>query len=212
MTHAAPPRDGPNEALHAILPWYVNGTLPQDERERVARLIQQSREMQDEVRWLESLREHMQSAVPEQAGDAGLDRLRTLIRAEQSGVLAALPERHAAAPRRWPTWAVPMALAATIVLSVLVTMVHLPSRDGTLEPLSGQAAPAGAVIIQVTFKAAAPEGDIRQLVSSVKGEIVSGPGALGVYSLRVERARGEQALAALAARKDLVESVSLVAK
>lgn len=208
MTHAAPPREAPNDALLALLPWYVNGTLPEDDRRRIERLIQQSPEMRAEVHWLQSVRQHMRDAVPSHAGDAGLTRLRALIQAEQSGAVTPLSARKA---RPWLNWPLPMALAATFVFSVVVTF-YLPSREGTLEPLSGQSATASTVIVQVTFKASAPEGEIHQLISSVQGEIVSGPGALGVYSLRVQRARAEQALAALRARKDLVDSVALITR
>jgi anti-sigma factor RsiW len=217
MTHAADPRNDANDAVHALLPWYVNGTLPDGDRARIERLLQQAPDLRGEVYWLQRLRLHMREAAPEQdragseLGDSGLARLHALIRAEQCKVAVPLPARAGPRPRAWINWSLPLALAATFVLSVIVT-VYLPSRDGTLEPLSGQTTAADAVIVQVTFKPSAPEGEIRQLIASVQGEIVAGPGALGVYSLRVQKPQADQALATLRARKDLVESVSPAGK
>jgi anti-sigma factor RsiW len=212
MTHAAEPRDA-NEALRALLPWYVNGTLPDGERERIERLLQQSPELRGEVYWLQRLRLHIRASAPQQwsDGDAALFRLRALIRAEAEQVVVPLPTPSTRKPRAWINWTLPMALAATFVASVAVT-VYMPSRDGVLEPLSGQATKANNVVVQVTFKASATEGDIRQLIANVKGEIVSGPGALGVYSLRIGKTNADQAIATLRLRKDLVESVSLADK
>jgi anti-sigma factor RsiW len=212
MTHAAEPRDA-NEALRTLLPWYVNGTLPDGDRERIERLLQQSPDLRGEVYWLQRLRLHIRASAPQQHsdGDAALFRLRALIRAEADQVVVPMPTQPARKPRTWINWSLPMAIAATFVASVVVT-VYLPSRDGVLEPLSGQQTTANNVIVQVTFKASATEGDIRQLIASVKGEIVSGPGALGVYSLRIGKANAEQAVATLRLRKDLVESVSLAGK
>lgn len=209
MTHAADPRNDANDAVRALLPWYVNGTLPDGDRARIERLLQQSPELRGEVYWLQRLRLHIRETVPQQDGESGLARLRALIRADQGEVAVPLPACASPRSRAWINWSLPMALAATFVLSVIVT-VYLPTRDGTLEPLSGQATTASTVIVQVTFKPSAPEGEIRQLVASVQGEIVAGPGALGVYSLRIKKPRADQAVATLRARKDLVESVSLV--
>jgi hypothetical protein len=95
-----------------------------------------------------------------------------------------------------------MLLAQAAVIGYLV---H--ERNAALAPLSGQP-PASGELLQVVFKADATERDIRGLLASVDAELVGGPGALGVYTIRVPAGRADAAAAALRGRADVVESVA----
>jgi hypothetical protein len=75
--------------------------------------------------------------------------------------------------------------------------------------LSGGTA-AGGQLLQITFKPLATETQIRALLSSVQGEIVAGPGALGVYAVRVPDRQGAVALAKLRSDSTTVDSVVLL--
>ena len=48
------------------------------------------------------------------------------------------------------------------------------------------------------------------MLSEIGGELVAGPGALGIYMVRVDTTRSAEAMRSLAAHGDVVESVSAV--
>lgn len=202
--------------LRELLPWYVNGTLDVATQFDIDSLIESSPLIRSEVAWLTQLRLRIQQA-PSQAGvrsaSTGLDTLMALVSAEQSGKVSFLPWRN-----RWNTWlasshklSVPMGLAAAVVLTqaAIIGALLNPLPPEQLSPLSGSAA-ARNVLLQVTFKPQATEVQIRSLLAGVKGEIISGPGALGVYTVRVPDGQAAVALAKLRNDRSSIESVVLL--
>lgn len=202
--------------LRQLLPWYVNGTLDVSTQWDIDRLIDRSPLVTNEVTWLRQLREQIQN-LPDEAAqrspDAGLDNLLALVRAQQSGKVSVLPFR-----KRLNAWLerprnslVPAGLAAAVVLTqtaiIGALLNHLPPQH--LTPLSATT-PAASTLLQITFKPQATEIQIRSLLASVHGDIVAGPGALGVYVIRVPDGQGAAALAKLRNDQSAIESIVLL--
>ena len=202
--------------LKQLLPWYVNGTLDLATQWDIDNLINRSPLVASEVTWLKHLREQIQD-LPDEAAQrspsAGLSTLLALVRAEKSGKLSTLPMRkrlHAwlESPRKFP---VPVGLAAAVVLAqaaiIGALLSHPPSEH--VAPLSASTS-AGYALLQITFKPQATEIRIRSLLASVQGDLVAGPGALGVYVVRVPDGQGPAAVAKLRDDRSAIESVVLL--
>jgi anti-sigma factor RsiW len=188
-----------------LLAWYAAGTLAPAERAAVEQLLAESPAARAELEWLRALKRDLPATLAIPPGDLGQARLMQRIAIERAGPkVVELPRR----PER-PRWLAPaFALAASMLLAqaaVIGYLVH--ERNAALAPLSGQP-PASGELLQVVFKADATEQDIRGLLASVDAELVGGPGALGVYTIRVPAGRADAAAAALRGRADVVESVA----
>jgi anti-sigma factor RsiW len=201
--------------IRALLPWYVNGTLNESHYGKLESHLVQWPHLRAEVAWLTQLREQVREPLYDRtvqpSASAGLDTLMSRIHAEQSGKvvpLRSMQPARAATPRWFPA---AIGLAASIILVqavVLGSLIGQPGRDA-LTPLSGGAAAAGT-LLQMTFKPTATEARMRQALAAVQGEIVSGPGALGVYTVRVPEGQGPAVLQKLQSDRATVESVVLL--
>lgn len=188
-----------------LLAWYAAGTLAPAERAAVEQLLAESPAARAELEWLRALKRDLPATLAIPPGDLGQARLMQRIAIERAGPrVVELPRR----PER-PRWFAPaFALAASMLLAqaaVIGYLVH--ERNAALAPLSGQP-PASGELLQVAFKPDATERDIRGLLASIDAELVGGPGAIGVYTIRVPAGRANAAAAALRGRADLVESVT----
>ncbi len=198
-----------------LLPWYVNGSLDAPTRKAMEEALQQSEALRSELAWLTTLRSQMrdqtQAETARRRDDTGLDSLMALIHAEQSGKVTPLRKKQwawVAAVRSMP---LSMGIAAAVVLAQAVVIGALLDKPtGGLTPLSGNTSLAGGQMLQVTFKPQATEGAIRSLLSGVQGEIVAGPGALGVYAVRVPDQQGAQALQSLRSDTTVIDSAVLL--
>ncbi len=183
-----------------LLPWYVNGTLPQRQREDVAAHLAECKRCRKEVAFLEEIREGIREGSDgADAGEIGLRRLLREVEREE----ARKPTRS------W--WRPALGLAAAMIIGIqMVLLLNLEREPSdSFTPLSG-AEKLGAVL-QIRFNPAATEAQIRELLQSVNARLVDGPGAIGVYRLRLEGRDIDlrDVVAKLEARTDVVEQVSL---
>ncbi len=195
-----------------LLPWYANGTLEEPERARVEAHLAECARCREELSFLTTLAASVRSADESGApgefgGEFGLKRL--LREVGQSP-----PNRASArgAHRTW--WRPALAAAAVLVIAVQgVVIGRLYQQTTYLQPLSGPAAAAG-VVLQVRFDPGARESDIRAALQSVDGTLVGGPGALGVYRVRLRGLADDDAaalarrVAELRARRGVVDFVT----
>ena len=182
-----------------LLSWYVNGTLEGPERARVEKHLESCRRCRDEAAWLARLREQIKAEGGADApGELGLRRLMRQVRGSEAKPRA----------RRLQWWQPALAAAVVVIViqSVLLVKPWQEAETGIV-PLGMQV--SGAVV-QVEFAPTATEAQIREVLQAVDGIIVEGPGALGIYRIRLQGvspaddARVAAAVAALRARKGVV--------
>lgn len=179
------------------LPWYVNGTLTNGARHDVEAHLQTCERCRQEVAWLQNLRGQIKADASRSPGEFGLNRL----------LREADPQRSVASHRhQW--WRPALAAAAVVIVIQSAVLINLLYRPAPIIPL-GEPAEEG-VVLQVKFAPGATEAQIRQLLQKAQATFISGPGALGVYRLRLEGVTTAQdqaiqhAIGELTAQRDIV--------
>jgi len=159
-----------------LLPWYVNGTLNDDGRKQVEAHLSGCALCREEVKAIERLRTRVKDieSQGQSPGELGLARLKRRIRSETTSTGNSSPRR----------WLMPALAAATIIIVAQAGLML--NMNGThRQNMQLMSAPA-AGDIQVRFAANARAKHIESLLQSIHGHIVAGPGALGVYHIRIE--------------------------
>ena len=195
--------------LDQLLPWYVNGTLSDDERARVETYLAASAGAREEVELLRRLRDHVKESQPAQSpGELGLKRLQREIAAERKP--ASTPAQAAPAGGS-PGWWRPAAIAAALVIAIQGALLFQTWQGGGVVDIAGSGQAGGGIaVIEATFAPEATEAQIRAALQAIDGRLIDGPGALGVYRIQLIGVDGADeeairaALAALAARPDVV--------
>jgi len=158
-----------NEHPEELLPWYANGTLAPEEHERVERHLARCARCREELEVLRAMRRE----------------IKTLDAAPAPGDVVRARVLRAAPGARRPAW-MPVALAASVAVIALQAALLV----SLWRPAEPRYAPLGAsparVTLQVRFAPDATEREMRALLRAVNGTIVDGPGALGVYRIRLE--------------------------
>jgi hypothetical protein len=188
-----------HEQVWELLPWYVNGTLDDSERETVAHHISMCQTCEGEVvrcRTLVSLL----STDDEPAwkpSSAHFNRLMTRVDRESSlptserwrlsmhewleksrAVFQSTPS-----PMRWAL-AAQTAVMVLIVMATMSTWIAAPLPYSTLSDpvLSDEASQSQ---ISVVFAEDITEQEVRTLLNTIEGAIVAGPSAMAVYTVAV---------------------------
>ena len=197
-----------------LLPWYANGTLDEPERARVAAHLAECARCREELSFLTTLAAGVRAADEsgasadfggESGGELGLRRLLREVRQTSPNPAPARGGR-----RTW--WRPALAAAAILVIAVQGVMLGRLYQDTTyLQPLAGPA--AAGTVLQVRFDPAASESQIRAALQSVDGTLIGGPGALGIYRVRLEGAGTDASaiarrIAELRARHGVVDYVA----
>ncbi|MBW8873952.1 MAG: zf-HC2 domain-containing protein [Acidobacteria bacterium] len=205
-----------HQRVWELLPWYVNGTLAGQDRERVEDHMAGCRRCQGEV---ESCRRT--AAAIKGLGDVApsphpvqLQRMLARIdeaerhewqerREEGAAVRFGAPLRALIAATPRPLRGALLAQVAVIVLlvGVLVWGELHSGASGTsgissLPPVSYQTlsdpapapVPGGTVALHLMFSPRATEKQIRELLLNVHGEITAGPSPIGIYTVEVSAA------------------------
>lgn len=163
--------------IDELLPGYVNGSLQGAQCDAVERYLMDHPEAAAEVELLRAVRGGVKTARTGESspGELGWHRLQRALRDE--------PRRVAGQRPGWWRPALAAAIVVIIVQGALLTTLwrHPPM----ITPLSGPV-PVGTVV-QIRFEPTATEQQIRALLDSVDGRFVDGPGALGVYRVRLDR-------------------------
>jgi anti-sigma factor RsiW len=184
-----------------LLPWYANGTLAGEERVQVERHIESCEQCRQELALMRALRLSVkQDRSANTPGELGLRRL---LRDVKAGGGAA---------RAW--WRPALAAAAVVIVAqALVLAALLWPREQSITPL-GSRVGTEAATLQVRFAPTATEAEIRSAINDINGVFIDGPGALGVYRVRLvgvaatDAAEMDKALQRLRARRHIVQQVT----
>lgn len=207
-----------------LLPWYVNGTLPQDERTWMDAFVQAHPEANARYRVERTLAATLQEEAAAVPADLGFAKLMQRVRQEQpaaptkAGFLQrmneALGEFFAGfrlTPAMGTAFAVILAQAGIIGALMLGDGAREADREReyaqtrSIDALSVMAGP----FLRINFKPDTRESDMRLALVSVGGTLVGGPSQLGDYFVKVPRDRIEKARSELRAN-DIIESVDLI--
>ncbi len=219
-----------------LLPWYHNGTLPEAERAEVAAHLESCAECRAELESLGDVRRHVHAAFESDAVPSPAARRRVMENIARASTRTQAPAVTRPRPTARPNpfgealraffdlkWA-PAAATVLIVLQAgMLTWTmraNEPPQPGVETPPGGIASRGGEGLgvptarLHVVFVATATEAEIRTLLSQVKGSIVGGPTAEGVYIVEVlasDRERAAAKAAMLRERSDLVQSAEPLA-
>ncbi|WP_049621729.1 zf-HC2 domain-containing protein [Frateuria defendens] len=183
----------PHAQVDRLLPWWVNGTLGEEERLQVERHLAECAPCRREAAWLHALQQGY-AAEEETAADLApsMRRLRRRLEAERgSGARPFL-----AAPRwlgggtRWLAW-----LAAAQAVAILALGAVLYRQDRPPSPTYHTlAAPHGShALLVVVFDPRLDEAQMRRLLRTCDARIVDGPTETGAYLLSVPDGEAESA-------------------
>ena len=184
----------PPSLRHAeqMLPWHVNHTLDAADEARLQLAFAASPQLKAEALWLRSFAALLREDTVRPAPDQGLANLLARLHAEQSGKVVALPARR----RGWQKPALALAAGVMLAQAALIgTLLTRQESQGESRPLG--AAPLGGPLLQITFRDSTTEAQLRAALVGVDGVLVSGPGQLGVYTVRVGAESIDAALASL---------------
>ncbi|HET9205105.1 MAG TPA: hypothetical protein VFO28_02630 [Burkholderiaceae bacterium] len=184
-----------------LLPFYVNGTLDDNDRAWVDEYLREHPKSSAELQWYRTLQDTMQRDAPAVSAEVGLDKVMARIRGERAPARAAAKPAEPSLGERVRGWlaalapqpllrpALAGALAVVVVQGVVIanlaTSVDDSSEIRATRPTVVDAGP----FLKVNFKADAREADIRMLLVEINGSLAGGPGQLGDWYVRIPEAR-----------------------
>ena len=159
-----------------LLPWYVNGTLNENERRQVETWLKSSKQAQEELRLVQQIKAELHKQAHRQqdsAGELGWRRLQKQLE----------PEALEKKPALWLRPAMAAALMLICVQSILLLYLWPTEQaDSNWQTLSvGHEQP----LIQVMFQPQATEQQIRTLLQTYHLQLTDGPSATGLYHVKV---------------------------
>ena len=204
-----------------LLPFYVNGTLSEADRQWVDNYLREHPQALSELDWCRSLQSQLRGDVPAVSSEIGMERALTHIRRER-----AAPARRDASPSLMERLAAfmstlvprpvlkPAFIAALAVVAVQGVVIVELLGDHPDESSLIRALPPGQVVeqgpyLKVNFKGEAREADIRLLLVEVNGSLAAGPGQLGDYFVRIPAPQLDAAASTLKASA-IVDAVAVV--
>lgn len=201
-----------------MLAWYINGTLAGTERDQVEAALQLEAGASSLLAWERAI----QGAVKNNpafdvAADRGLYQTMQRIQgdARPAATLDAKP-RHSARVGWFSglsekfQWSPALALACGVVAVQFAVIAQMWTDKSEEIEYAGvrtiAALPSSTdAFIRITFKPQSKEGDLSELLRTIRAEIVAGPSQLGDYYLLLAKNGSEDVLSALQ-KNALVES------
>lgn len=192
--------DSAHRAADSLLPWFVNGTLDEDERAAVDRHLRECARCRRETELLREVQVHCVTALPAADAAAGFHELtRRIAGGRLRDTVADLRRRLLEPWRRapgWMRWLITAELAGFVGLATLMT---LPAGQPTAgyRTLGATARIGTPDTIAVMFAPGVAEADLRRIVRTASARIVDGPTTGNAYVLEVPAGRRAEALAAM---------------
>lgn len=205
-----------------LLPFYVNGTLAEADRDWVEAYLREHPKSAAELKWYESLQARLREDVPAVSSEVGMERAMKRIRGERVHKATARPAPSASTwgerAREWIAAVLPQPVLRPVLAGALVVVVAqavvIANLAGENDDSSQIRAVKGSVVdkgpyLKVNFKPDAREADIRFLLVEVNGSLAGGPGQLGDWYVRIPEAQLGAVTAKLKASA-IVEAVAQV--
>lgn len=160
-----------HDEIELLLPFYINGTLSDEEKAMVEAALQANPALKEELQFLQNLQSQLKDKTDDEhsPGKMGLKRLQKTIKQQQKGNAA----------RRWRY----TAIAASLLLAAQTSLIVLTSGPD-IYTQAGSQQPAG--LIMVTFAPDTTESQLREFLLNNHLLIVEGPSALGIYKLTAQ--------------------------
>lgn len=204
----------------ASLPWYLNGTLRDEERRQIEEHLAGCAACRAELVELSQLRLRLREAYAAQSGPSPQTAAAVMgqVRRETAaGKRSAPPGRlRLDGLEDWfrsllvPRWA--PALAAALLLAqfgvLLWTVVRQPAPDQVMTRSVG----VQTVRLRVVFQENATEQQIRSAIQSIRGRLVDGPANDGVYIMEApagDQTSAQKQLETLKGQKSVIRTVEV---
>lgn len=172
-----PPETVAHQSVQELLPWYVNGTLAPEERQRIETHLSSCDACRQEAARLEQISAALLADVPEPRVDLYPRTLKRLESARAVGPLERI--RNLVAPI--PRYAQVALVAQLAVVAILV--VSLVSQGPLVTLSDGPTGPAAR--LQVAFQDQTTLDQVPEILTPLKARIVDGPSATGLYLVEV---------------------------
>jgi hypothetical protein len=165
-----------------LLPWYVNGTLQGEERERVRGALRSSLTCRLEYERLNRMQALMQDDDAEQAAaDRGFDRLMARIQSDAPAAAAATPR-----PPRWLRLAQAAAVVALVGGAVGWWTQDAATGTSRFRTLTTES-PQQARQLRVVFAPGVSDAERMALLAPLGVRILGPPTADGVYTVELPK-------------------------
>ena len=196
-----------HQAVQALLPWHVNGTLKDEELALVQSHLAQCARCQADADWLHALR--ASQPATQTAAQADVDRQWAAL-SQRLRAARPRPERWSPALAGWlrARW-MPLALglqSVTLVAALTLAWWVAAPRDEMFHALG--APPNAPANVLVVFRPTASEADIRAALRANRAQLVGGPTATDGYLLYLSPL-STQALSRLRADRAVLRVESL---
>jgi hypothetical protein len=209
--------------FHQWLPFYVNGRLSEADRTWMDHYLAEHSQAAFELKIEQTLKETLQSGLPNFSPNQGLETFMSRIRSDSS---IANESSFALFCRNFldncrlavrslfisPQWAmaVTLLIVQTGIIGILIANRSLPTVSDQAEWRSvGETSPYHGPVLQITFKSSATEEEIRLLLIKIRGSLIGGPGQLGNYIVKVSDEKIEEAQKQVMS-SPIIETVSIL--
>lgn len=168
-----------HDEIRELLPWFVNGTLNEDQQSAVSEHLEECRTCRDDVD--ELVRIAARFTVPAQTDLADHSREAALAFTES------LPAQTSSTAQATQRTGALVGLACAVLVAGFIGIFTLMPQDLSYRTLSRTDTAADKAVIQVVFSERATEREIRHVLVAEGQRVVSGPTAQGVYRIALDK-------------------------
>ena len=213
--------DQPIHPEGALLPWYLNGTLREDERRQVERHLSSCAACRAELDELTQLNVQLHEVYAAQSEPSS--ELQRAVIAQVTLEASMKRAKSVTGPKQltgledWfrslfvPRWA--PALVVTLLVAQLGLLLWSMTRPTLSDQVTTRGLGSPTVRLRVVFQETASERQIRSLVQGLHGRIVDGPTPDGAYIMEVpagDQAAAQKKVDALRSQTETVRTVEPV--
>jgi hypothetical protein len=198
MSDERPIDDGSqHQEISSLIPWYVNGTIGDVDRQRLDSHLQACAACRDDLLLERRVHASMAADAPvEYMPTASLKRLQASLDAPgagaaPAGVTVVAPMRRARVP--WQGWMAASIAALAVAFGLLAVDRWMELRARRASPayytVTTPAAKAPDAVIRAVFSPTVTLAELQAILGEAQLRIVAGPTEAGVYSLASNSSR-----------------------